>query len=428
MASSYEAEREALWLRQRQALERLLRLVRQRNRFWAEKLRSWSDRPIRTYADLRTLPVTDKEELVRDQEAHPPYGTNLTFPLTHYVRLHQTSGTTRATPLRWLDTQASWSRFVDLWVQIYRWVGVHRGDRVMFPFSFGPFIGFWGAFEAAQQMGLFCLSGGGMTSKVRIKALLLHGITVLPCTPTYALHLAEVASAEGIDLRDSAVRLLIVAGEPGGSIPEVRQRIQTAWDAEVKDHWGMTEVGALGVECPAVPRRMHLLEEACIAEVVDPATGEPVTAGGEGELVITTLWRDGSPVIRYRTGDMVRLTPPQKCPCGTSFIGLDGGILGRRDQMIFIRGNNVYPSALESVVRTFPEVMEFRITVDRSRAMPEVLVEIEPQASLAGQTEALTRRVAEAIRERLHFRAQVQAVPPGSLPRYELKARRLQIR
>ena len=425
MADVYAQERRRLWLRQLSMLQRLVRLLRQRNRFWSKRLEAAGVRSISSCEEFRRLPLLAKDELVRDQEQNPPYGTNLTYPLDRYVRLHQTSGTTGSVPLRWLDTAQSWARFVDLWVEIYRSLGVSRGDRLLFPFSFGPFIGFWGAFEAAQRLGLFCLSGGGMSSNARIRALFEHRITVLPCTPTYALHLAEVAASEGVDLAGSQVRLLIVAGEPGGSVPGVRQRIAEAWGAEVRDHWGMTEVGALGVECPCVPCRLHLLEEACIAEVLDPASGAEVEPGREGELVITTLWRDASPVLRYRTGDMVRPAPAERCRCGSYYIGFDGGILGRRDQMLFVRGNNVYPAALEDVVRAFAEVAEFEITVDRSRPLTEVTITVEPVCPQRMPESELAERVGRAIRDRFGFRVQVRVVPAGTLPRYELKARRV---
>src|SRR5262249_40288293 len=154
--------------------------------------------------------------------------------------------------------------------------------------------------------------------------LLDNEVTVVLCTPTYALRLAEVARDEQIDLAASSVRALIVAGEPGGSIPATRQRIESAWGARVFDHYGMTEIGALGIECPEHPAGLHLLETECIAEVIDPETAGLVPPGQVGELVLTNLGRLGSPLIRYLTGDLVKIDP-KPCPCGRSFMRLDGG-------------------------------------------------------------------------------------------------------
>ena len=174
------------------------------------------------------IPITTRHELVRDRLANPPYGTNLTFPLETYVRCHQTSGTTTM-PMRWLDTAESWSHIVDNWVQILGAAGVTRRDRFFFAFSFGPFLGFWSALEAVQRLGCFCFPGGSMTSAARLQAILDNGITVVCCTPTYAQHLGEVARERKVDLTKSRVRLFVVAGEGGGSIPATRARIERLW-------------------------------------------------------------------------------------------------------------------------------------------------------------------------------------------------------
>src|SRR5262249_48169978 len=217
---------------------------------------------------------------VEDQRVHAPYGSDLTFPLEQYSRCHQTSGTA-GTPLRWLDTPESWAVMLANWEQIFRVAGVRRADRVFFAFSFGPFIGFWLGFGAAAKIGCLCLSGGGLSSVARLRAILDLGATVVCGTPTYALHLAQVAAAEGIDLRASQVRLLLVAGEPGGSLPATRQQLESLWPgARVFDHHGMTEVGPVTYECPARPGVLHVLETSYIPEVIDLATGAPV-AGGE---------------------------------------------------------------------------------------------------------------------------------------------------
>ena len=262
--------------------------------------------------DLEKLPLTTKAELNADQAANPPWGTALTEPLERYTRYCQTSSTT-GRPLRWIDTNESWQWLLDCWKAVYRAARVGPGDRVFFPFSFGPFLGFWAGFEAGCQMGFHCIPGGGMSSQIRLALIESVGATVVCCTPTYALRLAEIAEHERPlrPLAESTVRMLIVAGEPGGSIPPTRERIERSWGARVIDHHGLTEVGPVSFECWEAPGYLHANEGEFIAEVLDPVTSRPVADGEHGELVVTNLGRTASPVIRYRTGDIVvrRLTP-----------------------------------------------------------------------------------------------------------------------
>jgi phenylacetate-CoA ligase len=422
---------------QLEKLQRLLNEIILANRFWTAKLATAGVKPtdIRTLADLQKLPFTTKSELVADQQTHPPYGSNLTFDVARYVRLHQTSGTTGA-PLRWLDTVESWNWMLDCWRQLFDLMDLRPNDRLFFPFSFGPFLGFWAGFEGAARRGNFCLAGGGLSSQARLQLMLDNAITVVCCTPTYALRLAEVAAEQRIELANSPVRKILVAGEPGGNVPATRNRIETAWGARVVDHWGMTELGPLAIEAADSPGTLTVLETECIAEIIDPQTLVPVPAGTEGELVITNLGRIGSPLIRYRTGDLVKsapspLTPDPSPPPGErgemrAFLRLDGGILGRADDMVTIRGNNVYPSTLENVVRQFDTVAEYRITLHSSSQSQRLRIEIEPtrDAVSAAQVDRTLSDIAREIRDRWHLQADVEAVPVGSLPRFEMKARR----
>ncbi len=377
--------------------------------------------PLPSLDALPQLPFTTKADLVADQAKHPPYGSNLTEPLTSYRRLHQTSGTS-GQPLRWLDTEAGWNWALDCWAAYFRIIAVGPHDRAFFPFSFGPFLGFWTAFEAAARLGCLCLPGGGMSTGARLRFLLDNQATALFCTPTYALHLVESAQKEGIDLSRSAVKSIIVAGEPGGSIPATRSRIEEGWQARLFDHSGMTEVGPLTIECPERPGGLHVLESEYVAEIIDPGTLQPVPPGTPGELVVTNLGRLGSPLLRYRTGDLV-CADPNPCPCGRALVWLDGGIRGRVDDMIVLRGNNVHPAALQTLLHRFPELAEYRIEVDRSAVLAELRIEVEPRPGVSGA--ALAEHVAHAIRDELLFRAEVRAVPAGSLPRFEMKAQRL---
>ena len=303
MASEFPT-RPAIAAQQLAQLRRLLAAILPANRFYRQKL-SGLDTRLSSLDDFRRFPFTTKAELSADQRAFPPYGSNLTYPAAACTRFHQTSGTTSA-PLRWLDTPESWQSMVESWKRIYRLAGVRSGDRIYFAFSFGPFIGFWLAFDAAQQLGCLCLPGGGLSSHGRLKAIIDNAAGVLCCTPSYAIRLAEVAAAGNMDLRSSPVRSIIVAGEPGGSIPATRRRLEQLWPgARVFDHHGMTETGPISHQCPAQAGVLHVIESAYLPEVVDPA-GNPVPAGEMGELVVTTLDRLASPLLRYRTGDLVR--------------------------------------------------------------------------------------------------------------------------
>jgi phenylacetate-CoA ligase len=291
----------------------------------------------------------------------------------------------------------------------FPFMGLTPHDRVFFPFSFGPFIGFWSAFESAARFGALVVPGGGMTSTARLRYLVEHAFTVVFATPTYALHLAEVAAKEGIDTAGSAVRAVVVAGEPGGNIPATRSRIEAVWGARVFDHYGMTEVGPVAVEADDQPGQMYLLESEYLAEIVHPGTGKPVPDGQTGELVLTNLGRVGSPLVRYRTGDLVRVaTDPD--PSGRTWRRLDGGILGRADDMIHVRGNNLYPSAIEAIVRRFPDVAEYRLHVDHTNPLADLRLEVEP---ICGDGAALADAVGRAVRDELLFRVVVTPAPPG---------------
>lgn len=403
---------------QQNKLRGLLSAILRDNPFYAAKLRG-----AHPESELTSLPFTYKQELVDDQAAHPPYGSNLTYPLGRYSRFCQTSATTTGTPLRWLDTSESWDWMLDNWTRVYRAAGVGSGDRIFFAFSFGPFLGFWAGFEAAARMGCLAIPGGGMRSAARLRTIIETSATALCCTPTYAMRLAEVAEEEGIDLAAGKVRTLIVAGEPGGSIPGTRSRISTLWNgARVVDHHGMTEIGPVSYGCPRRPGVLHVIESSYIAEVIDPRSGQSVPRGVTGELVLTNLGRLGSPLVRYRTRDMVRAAETNRCECGSSDLPLEGGILGRTDDMLVVRGVNVYPSAVDNIVRGFDAVSEYRVQIQNHRTLPELSIQVELAEHI--QDSNLTHRLEAALAGAFALRIPVALAPPGSLPRFEMKARR----
>ncbi len=403
---------------QLERFQHMLAQLLKSNAFYKNKLQAagiTSPADVTSLADYRKLPFTLKQELSRDQELNPPYGSNLSYPVEYYTRVHQTSGTT-GNPLKVLDTVESWDWWADCWSAVYQAAGVTSADRIMFGFSFGPFIGFWSAFAGANKIGALSIPGGGMSSRQRAKAITAHEATVLVCPPTYALHLAEVARETGVDPANSSIRITIQAGEPGASLPAVKRKIEEAWGARCFDHAGASEVGAWGFESQAADG-MHLNEEHFIFEVLDPATDEPAN---EGELIISNLGRVGMPIIRYRTGDRVKLKSIDNAD-GSQCRALDGGIIGRADDLLVVRGINVFPSAIENIVREFADVGEFAVDIYRKNELDEIEIKLEINHA---EPEARAAEVAQELYDRLSLRVMAQPVSFGSLPLFDLKARR----
>lgn len=387
------------------------------NSFYGEKLRaSGTDLAAKGLADLARMPFTTKAELAEEQQAFPPFGRMLTYPLSQYVYLHQTSGTS-GMPLLWLDTARDWESWIRSWGYVFCAAGVSNEDIVFLAFSFGPYVSHWAALDGARRLGALCISGGGMDSLQRLQAILSHRATVVLCTPTYALRLAEVAQKNGLDLASSPVRITIHAGEPGASVPHVRKCIEDAWGASCFDHAGATEVGAWAFECEAHTGAMHLNEAEFIFEVIDPETGASAAEGQTGELIITGLGRAGMPAVRYRTGDLV-LPMYEPCPCGRTWARIRGGVLGRADDMLILRGINVYPSAIDDIIRSHASIVEYEVEVRRVGGLDDLLLKVE---TMDGE---VFGKIERAFRERLNIRIRVQQVAAGSLPRYESKARR----
>jgi phenylacetate-CoA ligase len=368
--------------------------------------------------ELATLPLTHKDDLLADQAGHPPFGTNLTFELERYTRVHQTSGTTGAT-LRVLETPEDWEWWTRGFVRVLRATGIGAGDRVVLAYSFGPYIPFWATYAGVSAVGAMVIPLGGMDSVQRLQTVRDYEATALACTPSYALHLAQVAHRHGLTDALESIQRIVCTGEPGASLPAVRDRIESDWNARCFDHAGLTEVGPFAYPCAAAGG-LHLAEDEFICELLDPHSGEPVAPGAEGELVVTALGRVGFPVLRYATGDVVdHHTEP--CPAGHPGRWLPRGILGRTDDMVVIRGMNVFPSAIEQILRESQGVGEFRITFYTDpRAMDEIKIEVE----LSQPLEA--RAIQARMRQRLGLRVRLVPVRPGILPEQHGKARRVE--
>jgi phenylacetate-CoA ligase len=418
-STSYDERRknermDAVALEQHQLgrLNRLLERILPHNSYYAEALAEVR-LPLESLDELARFPFTFKEDLVGGL-ATGDFARHLTYPVSEYVRFHQTSGT-RGRPLVVLDTAEDWQWWLDCWQYVLDAAEIHARDCVFMAFSFGPFIGFWSAFDAAAARGALMVPGGGLSTLGRLELMRTSRASAVFCTPSYALHMAEVAAARKFSVAELSVRTLVLAGEPGGSIPAVRARIEEAWQAQIIDHAGATEVGAWGYS-DGQHRGLHVLESEFIAEFLSVESGQPAAEGELAELVLTNLGRVGSPVIRYRTSDLVR--PVWQHDMENRFVLLEGGIVGRTDDMLTVRGVNVFPSALEQIIRSFPEVLEYQAVVRKIDAMDQIAIEVEDRLELP-------ERIAEEVQLRLGLKVEVHCVALGTLPRFEGKGSRL---
>lgn len=372
---------------------------------------------------LDKVPCVDKADLQGAQAAKPPYGDLLAhFQTDATSQFYMTSGST-GTPLQVPYNVYEMMRCAEH-VAVMCWaVGVRPGDSMYLAFNFGIFVAMWIAYHAAFRLGVHLVSGGGVDTKIRIKQVRDFKPTMLFATPTYALHMAEVAREQGIDLASSSVKYIFVSGEPGGNIPSTRSAIESAWGAKVYEYYGASETGAMGQGCQ-VQGRMHTFEQDLFSLVLDDR-GVPVSDGQVGEHVVTSFAMLTQPIIKYKTHDLVQIHYGG-CECGRTWKYLQGGVLGRTDNMITIKGVNVFPAAVEALLGEVPGTSEhFEMHVWREKGLDELLVRVEASRELGGssygETEAQAR---EVLRHRVRVRIPVEVLPPGSLPRYELKARR----
>jgi phenylacetate-CoA ligase len=411
-------------------MRRQLEWAAARSPFHKRRFRRAGFRPeqFRTLEDLVRIPPMSREEWMEAQAAKPPYGDIPAAPVDTAIRLHTTSGTTGRMPLRALDGMRDWEWIAEMWCHGFHAFGVRPKDTVFFAFSYATFIGFWGAHYGCEKLGALVLPSGSLPTDTRVKMIVDNGATTVCATPTYVLRMAQVAHELGIDLpKQSKVDKIILSGEPSGSVPAVRRKIEELWGAPCGDSAGMTEIGTIMVfECRHRPGGMHIIEDHFIEEVVDPETYEPVGYGEEGERIVTSFGRGILPLIRYRTRDIVRRVPASRCTCGRTWDIYEGGILGRVDDMHKIRGTNVYPRAVEAIVREHRDVDEFQIVLTREKDRDEITVRCEllkgREIRWPGIKKALDHDLAEA-HENLRFG--LELAPAGSLPRFELKAKRL---
>ena len=384
---------------------------------------------LKTLDDIRRIPFMTREEWMESIFETPMFGDLTTTDHNHAIRYHLTSGTSGRTPIRVLDGTKDWDWIAEMWCYGLWGFGVRPEDSVYFAFGYGSFIGFWGAHYCCEKIGALVIPGGAQTSEARVKQILEMEVTTVCSTPTYALTLWQKAREMGIDLaRESKVNKLICSGEPAGSIPAVKRQLEEAWGAKCGDTAGMTELGTIMIfECSHQPGGTHIIEDNYIEEVLNPATGEPVGYGELGERVVTSFGRGFIPVIRYRTKDMVLKVPASTCTCGRTWDIYDGGIRGRWDDMKLIRGTNVYPRAVEAIVREYAAIDEFQIYIWRKDNLTdEITIKVEVKPGFESEWETLHLGLSKDLansHEGLRFN--IERVDYGVLPHFELKAKRL---
>ncbi|OPX87294.1 MAG: Phenylacetate-coenzyme A ligase [Pelotomaculum sp. PtaB.Bin104] len=404
-----------------QKLKDMLEKVYRSNRFYQNSFKKHGValEDIRELSDITKLPFSTKKDFQKDQEDNPVFGTNLTEPFENYVQFHQTTGTT-GKPLKWLDTKESWAWRARCMAHSLAAAGITNKDILLLPFNFGPYTAFWGVYEAAQHLDVLTIPTGGWTTEQRLQSVIENQATVIIGTPTYMLRLAEAAQEEGLDLPGSAIRVVILAGEPGAMIPSVRDKLERGWGARVFEYPGLTETGTYAFMCEHNNQALHIIESEFIVEVLDSTTGKSVADGEAGELVLTNLGRSCSPAIRYRTNDRVRLIK-SSCSCGRTFGQLIGGVLGRQDEMLIVRGVNIFPSTMGNIVEKFMELgCEYQIIAFRQGDMDEVRLKIE----VTPTSQDVDKLIVPELKKQLNLRVDIEKVPKGTLVRSDYKGKK----
>ena len=381
---------------------------------------------IRTLNDIQHVPFTIKEELRESQAQNPPWGDFMCVPPEEGVRVFQTTGTT-GIPVKVLLNKKDWTvHFFNQFMHFMYGYGMRTSDILFVPFGYGLYIAWWGFQAAVEQAGVMIVPGGAQSSQDRVRNIFEWGATVVCGTPTYLLHLGETGKKIGMPLADSKVKIVVAAGEPGANVPATKAAIQELWGAKCYDDIGSSEISNFGFECIA-QKGTHVIESMFYAECLDPETLKPVAPGEVGELVLSNLCTESMPLLRYRIKDLVRFDL-ERCECGRTFLRLAGGILGRSDDMFQFAGVNIFPSAIENLIRQVPEFSsEYQIVVPKMGSGKRIRIFVEPaspEISKEGMAQAVKRFI-ETFRYRITVTPDVEIAEIGELPRFELKAKRL---
>jgi phenylacetate-CoA ligase len=402
--------------------------VHERSPFYRRKLDAAGIAPdaLRSLEDVRRIPFTVKEELRESQERTPPWGDFGCITPREAVRVFQTSGTT-GRPVRVMLSRKDWlENYYEQFSYFRCGYGLTERDVLFVPFNYGLFVAWWGFQMAMERAGLMVVPGGGLSSKERLRAMLDWEATAVCGTPSYLLYLAETARKNAIDLPGSPIAKLVAAGEPGAAVLSTKKALESQWGAECFDDVGSTEISNFGYECIR-HQGTHVIESMLLAEVLDPKTLEPLPDGAVGELVLTNLCCESMPLVRYRTRDLVRFNR-EPCECGRTFLRLDGGVLGRTDDMFQFAGVNIFPTQLQNLLHEIDEfAQEYQLVVPKMGSGKHLRLRVEPAHERVPRTRIMSAvdYVIETVKYRVGVTPDVEVCEIGSLPRVEGKARRV---
>lgn len=420
--------REKLQELQLRKFKRILRWAYERSPFYRRLYQEAGLEPedIRSFEDIRRVPKVEKGMLREVQQRPPfPYGDILAVPLEEVTAFRQTSGTT-GTPVYQADSWQDWEWWSECWAYILYAQGYRATDRVFIPFGYNIFVAFWAGHYAAEKIGCEVVPGGVLDTQARILKMQELRCTAFMATPTYVLGMADVARNKlGIDPRELGIKRITCAGEPGASIPTTKRRMEEAWGCPVYDHIGATEIGAWSYECAFQPGGLHVNEAFFLVEIEDMETGELIEEPGrEGKMIITAFDRLAKPCIRFDSKDVIRWAD-YECECGRTFRLIDGGVIGRADDITKVKGVLLAPTAIEEVVRGFPELGdEYEVIVSKKGDMDDILLKVEIRPGYEGSREEILARLRDQLRLKTNLGYRIEVHPYGSLPRYDVKAKR----
>lgn len=420
--------REKLEERQLDLFRKQFAYVIKNSPFYERKFKNAGAEPedIKSIEDIRKLPFTTKAELQKSQEDFPPFGDFKCIDDNKAARVFQTSGTT-GIPLKIPLSKNDWfNNYYEQFMYFTHAYGINETDIAFVPFAYGLFIAWWGLQAAMEQQGVTIVPGGGQGSEERIKNIIDWGATVVCGTPSYIIYLGELAKKLDVDLLSSKVRIVVTAGEPGAQVPATKKLIERLWGAKNYDDIGSTEISNFGFECVA-QKGTHLLESMFLPESIDPETNEPVEPGENGELILSNLCCESVPLLRYKTRDLVKFDY-EPCECGRTFLRMDGGVLGRADDMFHFAGVNIFPSAIENLCRQLPEFSsEYQLVVPPQGSGKRLLIKIEPVSEDVSneKVEGAVKKLSESIKLNIKITPNIKIVKVGELPRFMGKAKRI---
>lgn len=381
---------------------------------------------IRSMEDVNRVPKVEKSMMRSIQRKDPfPYGDALCVPLDEVTEFRQTSGTT-GNPIYQPDTWRDWEWWSECWSTLLWAQGYRPHDRVFIPFGYNIFVAFWAGHYACEKIGCETVPGGVLDTKARILKIEELKPTAMMATPTYVLGMADTARDKmGIDPAALGIKRITCAGEPGALIPATKKRMEESWNAKVFDHAGATEIGAWGFECEAQPGALHINEAMFLAQVEDLETGQLVTEPGRrGKLVITALDRIAQPCVRFDSKDIVEFSDRQ-CECGRTYRLVKGGVIGRADDITKVKGVLLAPSAIEDVVRSIQGFSdEYEVVVEKKGDVDHISLKVELTEEAAAMAAELKTKLQTELRLKTNLGYEIQVHPYGSLPRYEVKAKR----